>query len=139
MSEARVRKVMEAFNRHDSAGFAAAYAPAAVVHDPQYSEPLRGRDSIRQDVEAFFQTFPDISGSAERVFEKGSEVAFEASFKGTNKGTLKTPGGDMPPTNKSINMMGGIFVRFNGQGEIEEERRYFNMAAMLAQLGVTPG
>jgi hypothetical protein len=32
---------------------------------------------------------------------------------------------------------GAIFVRFNGQGEIEEERRYFDMASMMAQLGVT--
>ena len=138
MSEARIRTVMDAFNQHDSGGFSAAYASDAVVYDPQYSEPLRGRDAIRKDVEAFFETFPDISGSAERVFEKGSEVAFEASFKGTNKGPLRTPGGDVPPTNKPVTMMGAVFVRFNGRGEIDEERRYFDIGAMLAQLGVTP-
>jgi predicted ester cyclase len=52
---------------------------------------------------------------------------------------LKTPAGDIPPTNKAVSMAGAIFVRFNGQGEIEEERRYFDMASMLAQLGVTAG
>jgi len=139
MSEARVQKIMDAFNRHDAAGFASAYASNAIVYDPQYPEPLRGRDSVRQDIETFFQTFPDISGAAQRVFEKGNETAFEASFKGTNKGALKTPAGDVPPTNKAVSMAGAIFVRFNSQGEIEEERRYFDMASMMAQLGVTAG
>ena len=90
-------------------------------------------------METFFQTFPDLQGSQGRVFEKGNEAAFEASFKGTNKGPLKTPGGDIPPTNKAVTITGAIFVRFNGQGEIEEERRYFDMASMMAQLGITSG
>jgi hypothetical protein len=111
MSEVRVRQVMDAFNRHDAAGFAAAHASNAVVYDPQYPEPLRGRDSVRQDIETFFQTFPDISGSAQRVFEKGNEAAFEASFRGTNKGALKTPAGDVPPTDKAVSMVGAVFAR----------------------------
>jgi hypothetical protein len=101
---------MDAFDRHDAAGFASAYASNAIVYDPQYPEPLRGRDGVQQDIETFFQTFPDISGAAQRVFEKGND-----------------------------SMTGAIFVRFNGQGEIEEERRYFDVASMMAQLGVTAG
>jgi ketosteroid isomerase-like protein len=38
-------------------GVASAYAPDATVYDPMYEQPLRGRDSIRQDIEDFFQAF----------------------------------------------------------------------------------
>ena len=138
MSEATVRKVMDAFNRHDAAGFASAYASDAVVYDPQYPQPLKGRDSIRDDIDTFFTTFPDITGTVGRVLEKDNVAAFEGSFKGTNKGPLKMPGGDVPPTNKAVNLMGAIFVRLNGKGEIEEERRYFDMGSMMTQLGLGP-
>jgi ketosteroid isomerase-like protein len=33
-------RAVEAFNRDDAAGFAALYAEDAVVHDPQYPQPL---------------------------------------------------------------------------------------------------
>jgi hypothetical protein len=48
------------------------------------------------------------------------------------------PGGDLPPTNRTVQLRGAIFVRFNNNGEIEEERRYFDMAAMMTQLGLGP-
>jgi steroid delta-isomerase-like uncharacterized protein len=129
---------MDAFNRHDAAAFASAYAPDAVVYDPQYPQPLKGRDSIREDIDAFFTAFPDITGSVGRVLEKDDLTAFEGSFKGTNKGPLKLPEGDLPPTNRPVSLTGAIFVRFNSKGQIEEERRYMDIGAMMTQLGLGP-
>lgn len=48
------RKVGEAFNQHDADAYASLYAANAVAYDPQYSEPLRGREAIRKDIEDFF-------------------------------------------------------------------------------------
>lgn len=137
MSEATARKVLDAFNRHDSAAFASAYAASAVAHDPMYAEPLRGRDSIQKDIGDLFRAFPDITGTADRVLEKNDVVAFDATMKGTNTGPLTIPGsGEVPATNKPVTFRAAIFCRFNAKGEIEEERRYFDVASMMTQLGL---
>ena len=52
---------VEAFNRNDAAAFAALYAADAVVRDPQYPQPLRGRAAIEQDVVDVHRVLPDAS------------------------------------------------------------------------------
>jgi ketosteroid isomerase-like protein len=56
-----VRQMIQTFTAHDSKAWAAAYAADAVVVDPQYAAPLRGRDAIEKDISDFFNTFPDMS------------------------------------------------------------------------------
>jgi hypothetical protein len=73
-----------------------------------------------------------------RILEKDDVTEFEGSFKGTNEGPLKLPGGDLPPTNRPVSLTGAIFVRFNSKGEIEEVRRYMDIGAMMTQLGLGP-
>src|SRR5206468_4322298 len=65
--------------------------------------------------------------------------ADEVRFIGTHTGPLETPTGeDLPPTNKRVDLKGGVFGRLNERGEIVEERRYYDVATVLRQLGVAP-
>jgi hypothetical protein len=44
----------------------------------------------------------------------------------------------LPPTGRRVEMRGGAFTRLNERGEIVEERRYYDVANVLRQLGVMP-
>jgi steroid delta-isomerase-like uncharacterized protein len=132
----RFQKQMDAFNRHSGADWETFYAPDAVVYDPQYPEPLRGRAAIRKDVEDFFGAFPDIRVTLRTVLEDGDAQGWEVSVAGTHKGALPLPTGDVAPTGKRIELSVGGFARVNSQGLVVEERRYFDLAGMMAQLGL---
>lgn len=131
-----VEKQMEAFNRHDPDAFAAFYRPDAVAYDPQYPEPLKGRDAIRKDISGFFAAFPDMSFTLKSVVASGERVAFEGAGRGTHKGPLAGPAGMIPATDRTVEIPFAAFVRVDDQGLIAEERRYLDMAGMMQQLGL---
>jgi steroid delta-isomerase-like uncharacterized protein len=130
-------KAVEAFNKKDARAFAALYAVDAVVHDPLYPQPLRGRDAIEQDVAEVRLAFPDARFTLGSVLEAGETAALEYNLRGTHLGPLATPEGEIPATGKSLSTDGAVFSRFNDRGEIVEERRYYDVAGMLAQLGLS--
>lgn len=131
------KRALDAFNRHDADAFAALYAEDAVAPDPQYAEPLRGRDAIRKDIEAFFQAFPDVQAKVVSDFlVNGDTVAFEVEITGTHTGPLVTPDGAIPATNRTVRLTGGRFLRVNGQGLVTDCRRYYDMAGIMQQLGL---
>lgn len=131
-----LKKTVEAFNRHDADGFAALYATAAIAHDPQYPEPLRGRDAIRKDIEDFFRAFPDIQARVLTLLASGDTIAGEMEVSGTHKGPLVSPTGTIPATNRRMEMRTGRFVRVDAQDLITECNRYFDMAGLMQQLGL---
>jgi len=134
------RKAADTFNKHDLDAYAKLYAEDAVAYDPMYPEPLRGRAAIRKDAATFLRGFPDIRFEILTTIEKDDRNgADEIRFIGTHTGPLETPTGqDLPPTNKRVELKGGVFGRLNERGEIVEERRYYDVATVLRQLGVMP-
>ena len=132
-----VKDQVEALNRHDADAFAGFYAPNAVVYDPQHPEPLRG-EAIRKDIADFLAAFPDLKFTLKTAVESGNTIAFEGTGKGTHKGPMAGPTGEIPPTNQPMEVRFAAFVSVNEQGQIAEERRYFDMAGMMQQLGVIP-
>jgi steroid delta-isomerase-like uncharacterized protein len=133
-----IRQWTDAVNRHDAAGCAALYAPNAILKDPQYAEPLEGRDAIRKDLEDFLRGFPDLRAATHSVMESGDTFAAEGTFAGTHQGPLPTPAGEIPATGRRIDVRAAGFYRLDGQGRILEERRYYDVAGFLAQLEVAP-
>jgi steroid delta-isomerase-like uncharacterized protein len=130
------RKWTEAINRHDADAFAALYAPNATVQDPQYAQPLEGRDAVRKDMAEFMIAFPDLHAEVRAVIENGSGYASEGVFRGTHTGPLVTPEGELPPSGKPLQFSGSAFYRLDAQGRILEERRYYDLAGLFAQLDV---
>ncbi len=136
-NSATIRKMTEIFNNHDSNALIAHYADNAVVYDPLYPEPLRGKEAIEKDWTDFIRAFPDIQSEARTIIENATTVATEYYMKGTNSGPLATPDGELPASGKKIEMGAGIFSRFDENGKIVEEHRYYNVAALMEQLGLT--
>ena len=129
----------DAFNRHDADGFVSMFAADAVVYAPNSPDPLRRREAIRKDIDGWFTAFPDGQIKYVRILSEGDTAAVEAEMSGTNTGPLVGPMGTIPPTNRRITLQGAAIARFNAQEQILEERRYFDTASMMAQLGIAPG
>ncbi len=131
-----VEQQLKALNSHDVDGFAGFYAADAVIVDPQYPEPLKGRDAIRKDIADFVGAFPDLNFTLQSALEDGANLAFNGQAKGTHKGPMVGPEGEIPATNKPMQMRFAAFLRVNDEGLITEEHRYFDLASLMQQLGV---
>ena len=132
-----VQKALDAVNRHDPDAFAALYSADAIALDPQYAEPLDGRQAIRKDIADFFTAFPDLNVRlVGPIVVDGDTAGFEVEMTGTHAGPLVSPAGSSPPTNRRVSMRGGRFVRLNDHELITECRRYYDMAGIMQQLGL---
>ncbi len=133
----QTRERLEAWNRHDPQAFAAFYANDAKVYDPMYPEPLTGRGAVRKDFEEFLTAFPDTNLSLGAVVESGDTVAFELISRGTHKGQLPGRTGPIAATNRHVDMPMAVFSRLDDEGLVVEERRYYDLAGVRQQLGLT--
>ena len=125
-----------AINAHDAARLAAFYSEDAVVRDPQYPEPLRGRAAVANDSSAFFTAFPDQRAEVTCSVISGSTLAAEMTLAGTHTGPLTLASGEVPPTGRPLRFEMAFFDRFDDQGLIVDERRYYDVADQLEQLGL---
>ena len=136
MPNFNVEEHIRSFNAHDAVGWASHYAEDGVLHDPQYPEPKKGRAAIQKDIEDFFSAFPDIQFEVTGVVDGGESSAIQGVGSGTHKGPMEGPGGQIAPTNKQVSIPFAAFVKVNSDGLISEERRYYDMAGMMMQLGL---
>lgn len=135
-TEETIRTQFAAFNQHDAAAFAACYAVDAVVADPQMPEPLTGARAIAKDVGDWFGSFPDIEAHLTRTIVNGTDYAVEWSMNGTHKGPLVTPEGHLPATDRPIRLVVVTIGRTGPDGRIIEERRAYDLAGVMSQLGL---
>jgi steroid delta-isomerase-like uncharacterized protein len=131
-----LNKWVDALNRHDAAAIAALLAPDVIVHDPAYAEPLEGREAARKDAEAFLRAFPDLRVTVQTIIESDRGYAIEGTFTGTHQGPLVTGSSEIPATGKRMTLRAASFGRLDGQGRVLEERRYYDVAGLLGQLGL---
>lgn len=133
-----VRQYVDAINRKDPTAFAALFAADAIVHDPFFPEPTKGRDALQALLEGIFRAFPDMTwehiGDA---IEGDGRAAFVVSVRGTNEGPLAMPAGEVPPTGNTIGYEAAVFWIVDKDGLIAEERSYFDATGVAAQLGLT--
>ena len=128
----------QAINAHDGPTFASYYADDAVVVDPQYPEPLRGRAAIEQDVATFLRAFPDLEFSLTSMLVDNRVVAAEGKISGTHNGPIQLPGAEeIPATGRRLEFPMAFFSRLDESGKIIEERRYYDLANQQEQLGLT--
>lgn len=131
------RKAIDALNKKDLEAFKSLYASEAVSHDPMYPEPLKGKDAIGDDMASFFAAFPDAQYRISSVNDLGNDIAIGIAMTGTNTAPLKMPDGEIPATNKSVDLRMSVQSRINDQELIVEERRFYDPADMMKQLGLS--
>lgn len=134
-----IARSVEYANSHDAKAFAGTYAEDAVVYDPSYPQPLKGRDAIEQDMVELFRAFPDVTVTVGPLLHDGETFAGEYVLRGTHQGPLASPGGEIAATGKPFSNNGAVFSKFNADGLVSEERRYYDVAGLMVQLGLAPG
>jgi steroid delta-isomerase-like uncharacterized protein len=135
-AEEVARKQIEDWNRHDAEAVAADYAQDAVVRDPTYPEALKGREAVKKDASDFFTAFPDLVFKITGIIPSGETAAIEGHASGTHTGPLQLPTGLIPATNRRLEFDWAVFFSVDAMGLIREERRYYDVASQLAQLGL---
>jgi steroid delta-isomerase-like uncharacterized protein len=131
-------EAMEAFQAHDLDRLDRLNANSIIWRSPSSPEGVKGRAAVREFNETFTTAFPDIQIRKERSFGQGDWVCLEGVFTGTHRGPLTAPGGrTIPATNKPIRFRVG-FVGKVERGEVTEANVYFDMLALLSQLGLMP-
>lgn len=134
---ALVEEVVEAFNAHDLDRVADWYAEDPLHYQPNRTEPLRGRDAIREDYrEATWIPFPDFRIELERAFGQGEWLCVQAIFIGTHEGPLEGAGGEtIPATGRSVRVPLCLVVRME-DGKAVEVYEYNDQLGFVAQLGL---
>lgn len=135
--EAVVRGVYDAFNDRDIDKAVSVVSDDAEWTNIPTGETLRGRDGLRQFLQGWDGGFPDgrIEVSSIKAGEGFAVVEFVG--RGTNSGSLQTPAGDLPPTNRSVELRFCDVVEVS-DGRITGGRTYWDMASLMTQLGMMP-
>jgi hypothetical protein len=101
-----------------------------------YGEPLRGREAIAADLADFFAAFPDGQYRMSSFNFLEDAVSIGIAMVGTHTAPLKTPMGEIPPTNRSVDVRMSIQAKVNQNEQIVEERRFYDPADLMKQLGL---
>jgi steroid delta-isomerase-like uncharacterized protein len=109
--------------------------------DVDFASPaaqIRGRDKLRPYLEGFAAAFPDARYKINWAIESGSSVALEGVYSGTHTGTLRMPDGtELAATGRHVSVP--FVTLFDVKDDkIYSHRAYWDVATVIAQLGLMP-
>ncbi|HZV52866.1 MAG TPA: ester cyclase [Candidatus Dormibacteraeota bacterium] len=129
------RRAVEAFNAADWQAVSADLASDSTYEEPATGRSLRGVEEILEAERAWKAAFPDASGTITNALASGSTAVLEITWRGTQSGDLVTPAGVVPATGRRVAIKAVQVVEVEN-GKSKSNRHYFDLAGMLAQLGV---
>lgn len=109
------------------------FAGDGVVRMPGQPE-LRGLDTIRGALGAYFEAFPDMKHEVVGTVESGDTIAVQLRVRGTHKGPMRTPKGTLPPSGKPLDLESCDVVRVH-DGKIVAWQGYYDNVAMMTAVG----
>jgi len=127
---------LEALNFHDLEAIGSYYSEDATRSIPRLPEPAKGVEAVKGTYKTTFGGFPDVTFEfCNQVIEGDSNVV-EWVMSGTHTGVLEGGPQPIPPTGKTLRLSGVAITKVGPDGKIIEERSYYDMATMMAQLGL---
>ena len=127
------RATEEAINRGNLALLDELVSSDFVLHDPNYPQPVRGVEGLKQYFQTFRSAFPDLHFTIEDIVGEDDTVAVRQTGRGTHQGELF----GIPPTGKQLTVTAMHFHRFVNGKPVESWVNSDSMG-MLQQLGVIP-
>ena len=129
-------KLQAAWDNYDMAALAQLYAEDATLIMPGEPEPIKGREAIQKNQEAFIRAMPDFKMEFPLILFSENYIVFKGVAQGTFTGPLASPEGDIPPTGKSAKVRFAFIAKVNADGLIEEDQTYYDNADFMKQLGL---
>ncbi len=127
------KRYEEAFNSRDAKAVAALYKEDASVYMPGSTEPVKGREELEKTMASMFKAFPDVKSETVTTMADGNKFVMEGIMGGTNSGPMAGPKGEMPATNKPLEMR-YVMVATLDDSLISEDRTYYDLQNMMKQL-----
>ena len=114
---------------------------ASVAPDVAYDEvathrKMKGVDQLIAAWKGWATAFPDSKATFRSAFVSGNTVVLELTWRGTHRGPLHTPGGQIAATGKKIDLPACQIIEI-ADGKAKSMRQYFDMATLMQQLGIT--
>ena len=125
---------LDAWNAHDPAAVARFMADDAIYEDVALGRVLHGPPEVAAFVEEATRASSDFRFEEVSLFTTGSEYANEWIMTGTNDRAIQ----GVPATGRSFRVRGASVGKLDTSGRIVENRDYYNLAEMFAQLGIQP-
>ena len=111
-------------------------SPRFVYDEVATHRKMQGADKVVACWQGWAAAFPDSKATFHNAFARGDTVVLEVTWRGTHRGPLETPTGQIAATGKRIEIRACMVCKIAG-GKAQSMRQYFDMATMLRQLGVT--
>jgi len=129
-----IKKWRDAMNEGRLDDFVGLYAPDTVLETPLTR--AEGRQGVKGYDGSLGAAFSDSSLKTPSVIISGDIAAVEWVWSGKHTAPLVISSGKFPPTNRSFSLHGTSILRFNSQGQIARERRYYDTRSWFDQLGL---
>lgn len=129
------------FNAKDWNKFPGCYAENASSEQVDMGMPaLVGRANVvDKNAKVFATAFPDLVGERELTIVSGDDIVSVVLLKGTHKGPLPGPQGEIPATNKKIGYLAVQHVQMTPDGRsVAKERFIYDGGTFMNQLGLSP-
>jgi predicted ester cyclase len=129
------------FNAKDWTKFSACYAESASSEQVDMGMPaLVGRSNVvDKNAKVFATAFPDLTGEQELTIVSGNDILSVVLLKGTHKGPLPGPQGEIPATNKKIGYLAVQHIQTTPDGRfVAKERFMYDGGTFMSQLGLNP-
>jgi ketosteroid isomerase-like protein len=128
-------RMLELTDRQDWAAREALLSPDCDVLTP--AGRLWGRAATTAYSKPLVSAFGDARHQVDLVATAGDVVVLEGTWIATHTGPLATPGGEVPPTGRTINLPFAATMRVDGE-HVASMHVYFDQLAFLGQLGLAP-
>ncbi len=129
----------DAWNAKDWETFKKRHAADTAVYWPSQPEPTRGREAHYKEAVEFFKTFDNrlANNPYKILFGQDNYTCSVADRTVTMIGLMKTPDGRViEPTHKTARLEFCTVATWKN-GEIAEERLFYDMVGLMKQLGIT--
>ena len=124
-----------AYNEKDWDKVKAGVAPGMVYDEVGTQRKVQGVDDVIDLWKGWATAMPDSKATFSSEVASGNTVVLEMTWRGTHKGPLKMPSGDIPATGKTIELRAVQVVEV-ANDKVKSVRQYFDMGSLLRQLGV---
>jgi len=128
-----VRALYASFNTGDLSKLSDHATEDMVSHQMDISIKTAGLQAVRDQLAMYRTAFPDLRQEILSMSTSGDRTFVQLRIQGTNSGAW----GKMPPTGRSMDVMGIDMVRFEN-GKVVEHWGYMEEMKMMQQLGLVP-
>jgi len=129
------------FNAREWDKFSSCYAENATSEQVDLgTPPITGRANVvEKNAKVFAAAFPDLVGENELTIVSGNDIVSVVLLKGTHKGPLPGPQGEIAATNKKIGYLAVQHIQTTPDGRsIAKERFAYDGGTFMSQLGLIP-